>query len=101
MQSMPMGPDGERWCRLLLVALLVLPGAAVIGMYVDDGGMAVADLAESDESRLRIAAGVLCDCAWILPAPSSARHAGWLDARDPVIADWTCLTPPDRAPPRA
>jgi hypothetical protein len=99
---MPMGPGGARWCRLLLIVLLVLPvPAAAIGMYADDGWMAFSDPAERDENRLRIAAGVLPDSAWILPAPRSARRAGWPDPRDPVIAGCTCLTPTDRAPPRA
>jgi hypothetical protein len=98
---MPMGPGGARWCRLLLIVLLVLPVPAAIGMYADDGWMAVSDPAESDETRLRIAAGVLPDSAWIPPAPTSVRRAGRPDPRDPVVAGCTCLTPTDRAPPRA
>jgi hypothetical protein len=98
---MPMGPGGQWWCRLLLIALLVLPIPAAIGMYADDGWMAVSDPAESDESRLRIAAGVLPDSVWILPAPTSVRRAVPPDPHDPVVAGWTCLTPTDRAPPRA
>lgn len=98
---MLMGPGGERWCRLLLIALLVLPLLAALGVYADDGWLAVFGPTESDENRLRIAAGVLSDSASTLPAPTSARRAGWPDPRDPVIAGRTCLTPPDRAPPRA
>lgn len=101
---MPMGPDRERWCRLLLlalIALLVLPVPAAIGMYADDGWMAVSDPAESDENRLRIAAGTLSDSTRTLPAPVSVRRAVPTDAHDPVVAGWTSLTPTDRAPPRA
>jgi hypothetical protein len=93
---MPMGPGGERWCRLLLLVLLVLlvlPLPAALDLYADD--------AERDENRLRIAAGVLPDSAWTLPAPVFVRRAGGPDSRDPVIVGWICLTPPDRAPPRA
>jgi hypothetical protein len=98
---MPMGPGGERWCRLLLIVLLVLPVPVAIGLSADDGWMAVFDPAESDENRLRIAAGVLSDSAWILPAPTSARRAVPLAPHAPIVAGWTSLTPPDRAPPRA
>jgi hypothetical protein len=98
---MPMGPGGARWCRLLLIALLLLPGFAVIGEYADDGWMAVSDPADSDEDRLRIAAGALADAAWILPSPMSVRRALQPDLRDPVVAGRTRLTPADRAPPRA
>ena len=90
---MPMGPGGARWCRLLLIVLLVLPLPAALDLY--------ADAAESDEDRLRLATGALSDSAWALPVPTSARRAGWPDPRDPVIAGWICLTPTDRAPPRA
>ena len=99
---MPMvGPCGARWCRLLLIVLLVLPIPAAIDLYADDGWMAVSDPAESDESRLRLAAGALCGSAWTLPAPTSAERAGWPDPLDLVVTGWTCLTPTDRAPPRA
>jgi hypothetical protein len=94
---MPMGP----WCRLLLVVLLVLPMPAAIGLYADDGGIVVSDPAESDESRLRLAAGALCDSAWAPPAPTSAERAGRPDPLDLLVAGRTCLTPTDRAPPRA
>ena len=96
---MPMRPGADRWCRLLVIALLVLPIPAAIGLYADDGWMAVSD-AESDENRLRLAAGALSDPAWIPPAPMSVRRAVRPDPRDPVVAGWTCLTPTDRAPPR-
>lgn len=86
------GPGWERWGRLLLVVLLVLPLPAALDLY--DAA------AENDENRLRVAAGVLPDSAWALPAATSARPAGWPDPRDPVIAGWICLTPSDRAPPR-
>lgn len=98
---MPMGPRGERSCRLLFIALLVLPLLAALGMCDGDGWLVVSDPAESDEDRLRIAAGVLSDFAWTLPAPTPARRAGRPDPRDPVVAGCTCLTPTDRAPPRA
>jgi len=91
---MRMGPGGEWWCRLLLVALLlVLPLPAALDLYPDD--------AERDENRFRIAAGVLSDPAWALPAPAPAWRAGGPDSRDPVVVGWICLTPTDRAPPRA
>jgi hypothetical protein len=98
---MPMGPGLERWCRVLLIALLLLPVSAVIDMYADDGWMAVSDPAESDENRLRLAAGALADAAWILPSPMSVRRAVQPDLHDPVVTGRTCLTPADRAPPRA
>jgi hypothetical protein len=98
---MPMGPGGERWFRLLLIVLLVLPSLAATGMCADDGWMAVSDPAESDENRLRLAAGALADAALILPSSVSVRRAVQLDLRDPVVAGRTCLTPADRAPPRA
>ena len=98
---MRMGPGGQRWCRLLLIALLVLPIPAAIGLYVDDGWMAPDDPTENDENRLRIAAGVLSDPTWILPAPPSPRRAVPPDPHDPVVVGWTSLTPTDRAPPRA
>jgi hypothetical protein len=93
MRIMPMGTGWERWGRLLLVVLLVLSLSEAVDLY--------GDAAESDENRLRVAAGVLPDSAWTLPAPTSARPAGWPDPRDPVIAGWICRTPSDRAPPRA
>jgi hypothetical protein len=37
MLTMPMGPGSERWCRLLLIVLLVLPMSAAIGLCADDG----------------------------------------------------------------
>ena len=98
---MLMGPGGERWCRLLLIALLVLPIPGALGLYVDDGVVAVSDSAETDENRLRIAAGVLSDPAWILPVSPSPRWVVSPDRHDPVVAGWTSLTPTDRAPPRA
>jgi len=98
---MPMGPGGAWWCRLLLIALLLLPGFAVIGEYADDGWMAVSDPADGDEDRLRIAAGAPAAAAWILPSPMSVRQAVRPDLGDPVVAGLTCLTPADRAPPRA
>jgi hypothetical protein len=101
MRSMPMGPGGERWCRLLLIALLVLPIPAAIGMCADDGWMAVSDPDDPDENRLRLAAGALADAAWLLPSPMSVRRAVQPDLRDPVVAGRICLTPADRAPPRA
>jgi hypothetical protein len=100
MLTMPMGPGVERWCRLLLIVLLVLPVSAVIGLYADDGCTAAADPAESDENRLRLAAGVLSDAAWVLPAPFSVWRTVRSDPRPPVVSGWTCLTPADRAPPR-
>lgn len=90
---MPTGPGWERWGRVLLVVLLVLPLPVALDLY--------GDAAEDDENRLRVAAGVLPDSAWALPAPTSARPAGWPDPRDPVVAGWICHTPSDRAPPRA
>jgi hypothetical protein len=101
MPSMPMGPVADRWCRLLLVALLVLPIPAALGPYADEGGVVVSDPTESDQDRLRLAAGTLVDSAWILSAPMSVRLAGGSDARDPVVAGWACRIPADRAPPRA
>jgi len=98
---MPMGPGADRWCRLLLVALLVLPIPAALGPYADGGWMVVSDPAESDEDRLSPAAGTLADSAGILPAPRAVWLAGGPDARDPVVTGWTCRTPTDRAPPRA
>ena len=98
---MPMGPGGARWCRLLLIVLLVLPIPAAIGMYADDGWMAVSDPAESDESRLRLAAGALPDPRGSCPRPCPFGRAVQPDLRDPVVAGRTCLTPADRAPPRA
>jgi hypothetical protein len=98
---MPMGPSGARWCGLLLILLLVLPIPAGIGLYADDGWMAVPDPAESDESRRRLAAGALRGSAWTLPAPTSAVRAGWPHPLDLGVAGWTCFTPTDRAPPRA
>jgi hypothetical protein len=98
---MPMGARGARWCRLLLIALLLLPIPAAIDMYADGGWMAVSDPAESDENRLRIAAGVLSDSAWILPAPAPAWRALPPDPDAPAVARWTSVTPTDRAPPRA
>jgi hypothetical protein len=98
---MPTEPSGSRWCRVLLIVLLVLPIPAALGMYGDDGCMAASDPAESDEGRLRVAAGVLSDSAWTQPAPPSVGRAGWPDPLDLVVAGWTCLTPTDRAPPRA
>ncbi len=80
---MPMGPGGARWCRLLLIVLLLLPIPAAIDVYADDGWMAVADPDGSDEYRLRIAAGVPSDSAWILPAPTPAGRAVLPDRRDP------------------
>ena len=97
---MAMGPGAERWGRLLLIVLLVLPLFAAIGLCADDGWTAVADPAESDENRLRLAAGVLSDPTWILPAPPSPRRAVSPDPHDPVVVGWTSLTPTDRAPPR-
>ena len=97
---MPMGPGADRWCRLLLIALFALLLAAVIGTAVDDGWMVVYDPAESDDDRIRLAAGSLSGPAWTLPAPRSVRRMGGADARDPVVAGWTCRTPTDRAPPR-
>lgn len=94
---MPMRPGADRWCRLLLIALL-LP--AVIGTAVDDGWMAAYDPAESDDDRLRLSAGALSGPAWILPAPLPIRRLGEPAARDPVVAGWTSRTPTDRAPPR-
>ena len=88
MLTMPMGPGAERWCRLLLIVLLVLPMLAVV------------DPAEGDENRLRVAAGVLSDAAWVLPAPFSVWRTIRSDPRAPVVSGWTCLTPADRAPPR-
>ncbi|HJR03065.1 MAG TPA: hypothetical protein VKA83_15630 [Methylomirabilota bacterium] len=98
---MPMGPSGSRWCRLLLIVLLVLPIPAALGMYDADGWMAASDPAESDESWLRVAAAALSDSAWTQPAPPPAGRACWPDPLDVVVAGWTCLTPTDRAPPRA
>ena len=43
------GPGWERWGRLLLVVLLVLPLPAALDLY--DAA------AENDENRLRVAAG--------------------------------------------
>jgi len=100
MLTMPMGPGAERWCRLLLIVLLVLPMSATIGLCADDGWTAVADPAESDENRLRLAAGVLSDAAWVLPVPFSVWRTVRSDPRAPVVSGWTCLTPADRAPPR-
>ena len=97
---MPMGPGADRWCRLLLIALFALLLPAVIGTAVDDGGMAVYDPAESDDDRIRLAAGTLSGPAWIPPAPRSVRRRSGPAARDPVVAGWTCRTPTDRAPPR-
>ena len=90
---MPTVRGWERWGRLLLIVLLVLPLPAALDLY--------ADADDSDEDRLRLAAGALSDPAWVLPVRTSARRAGWPDPRDPVIAGWICLTPTDRAPPRA
>jgi hypothetical protein len=98
---MPMGPSGSRWWRLLLIVLLVLPIPAALGMYDADGWMASSDPAESDESCLRVAAAALSDSAWTQPAPPPAGRACWPDPLDVVVAGWTCLTPTDRAPPRA
>ena len=98
---MPMGSGVNWWCRLLLIAFLVLPVPAVVGMYADDGGVTIADPGETDENRLRLAAGALFDPARLLPAPTAVRRAIVPDARDPVVAGWTSLTPTDRAPPRA
>jgi hypothetical protein len=93
MPIMRTGAGGERWGRLLLVVLLLLPLPAALDLY--------GDAAESDENRLRVAAGVLSDSEWALSAPTSVRLAAWPDPHDPVIAGWICLTPSDRAPPRA
>ena len=98
---MPMGPGADRWCRLLLVAVLVLSIPAALAPYADGGWMVVADPAESDKDRLGLAAGPLADSAWIRPAPRSVWLAGGPDTRDPVVSGWTCRTPTDRAPPRA
>ena len=98
---MPTGPSGVRWCRLLLIVLLVLPTPAAVGMYADDGWMAVSDPAEGDENRFRVAAGALCDAGWTLPAPPSAGRAGRPAPLDLIVVGRTCLTPTDRAPPRA
>ena len=97
---MSTGPGADRWCRLLLIALFALLLPAVIGTAVDDGWMAVYDPAESDDDRIRLSAGTLSGPAWILPASRSVRRMGGADARDPVVAGWTCRTPTDRAPPR-
>ncbi len=97
---MPTEPGADRWYRFLLIALFALLLLAVIGTAVDDGWMAVYDPAESDDDRIRLSAGTLSGPAWILPAPLSARRMGGPDARDPVVAEWTCRTPTDRAPPR-
>jgi hypothetical protein len=101
MRVMPRGPGGGRWCRLLLIVLLVLPVSAALGVYADDGWIGVSDPTESDENRLRFVAGVSSDSAWIPPAPLSVWRAGRPDSRDPIVAGWTCLTPTDRAPPLA
>lgn len=98
---MPMRPGADRWCRLLLVALLVLSIPAALAPYADGGWMLVADPVESDEDRLDLAAGTLADSAGILPAPRLLWLAGGSDARAPVVTGWTCRTPTDRAPPRA
>src|SRR3981189_1588099 len=100
MLAMAMGPGAERWGRLPLIVLLVLPMFAAIGLCADDGWTAVADPAESDETRLRLAAGVLSDAAWLLPVPFSVWRTVRSDPRAPVVSGWTCLTPADRAPPR-
>jgi hypothetical protein len=98
---MRMRPGAERWCRLLLVVLLALPIPATLDTAADHGWMAGSDPAESDEDRLRLAAGAPSGSAWTLPAPTPARPASRQDSRAPVVARWTGLTPTDRAPPRA
>ncbi len=98
---MPMGPRGARWCRLLLIVLLVLPIPAAIGMYDDGGWIAGSDPAESDESRFRVAAGALCDSASVLPAPTSVGRGSSPAPLDLIVVGRTRLTPADRAPPRA
>ena len=98
---MPRGPGGGRWCRLLLIVLLVLPVSAALGVYADDGWIGLSDPAESDESRLRLVAGVLSDSAWAPSPPPAVRRVGGPDLRDPIVAACVCLTRTDRAPPRA
>ena len=97
---MPMGWGADRWCGLLLIAVLALLLPAAIVIDADGGWMAVGDPAESDDDRLRLAAGTLSGPAWILPAPRSVRRMGGPDTVDPVVAGWTCRTPTGRAPPR-
>ena len=98
---MPRGPGGGRWCRLVLIVLLVLPVSAALGVYADDAWIGLSDPAQSDETRLRLVAGVLSDSAWAPPTPTAVRRVGRSDLRDPFVAARICLTPTDRAPPRA
>jgi hypothetical protein len=98
---MPTGPSGARWCRLLLIVLVVLAMPTGSDTYADDGWMAVSDAADSDESRLRIAAGALSDSSWIRSAPTCAGRVGRPDPLELVVTGRTCLTPADGAPPRA
>ena len=97
---MPTGPDGGRWCRLLLIVLLVLPVSAALGVYADDGWIGISDPDQDDESWLRLVAGVPSDSARVPPTPTSVRRAGRPVPGELVVAGWTCLTPTDRAPPR-
>jgi len=98
---MPRGLGGARWCRLLLIVLLVLPVSAALGVYAADAGIGLSDPAQSDETRLRLVVGVLFDFAWAPPAPTAVRRVGRADLREPIVTAWICLTPTDRAPPRA
>jgi hypothetical protein len=98
---MPMGPSGTWWCRLLLIALLLLPIPAVLGLYADDGWTVLSDPAESDENRFRLAAGAPCDSGGMLPTPASARRVGRPEPCELVVSGWASLSPTDRAPPRA
>jgi hypothetical protein len=100
MRVMPRGLGGARWCRLLLIVLLVLPVSAPLGVYADDGWIGISDPDQSDESRLRLFATVPSDSTWVPPAPMAVRRAGRPVPGELVIAGWTCLTPTDRAPPR-
>ena len=100
---MPMGAGGARWCRLLLIVLLVLPRfRARSACTPTTAGSAVSDPDRERREPARVSPrAVPSDSAWIPPAPTSAGRAGRPDPRDPVVAGWTCLTPTDRAPPRA